>query len=104
MSAHPLTADYGQRFDETEIRDTACRLDLNSVNRTMRAMHTISLLLQASASERFAQEEPECLIPNQEVGLLDALIDLAGNGIIQAENVGIRLIALAKEGGNGNHS
>lgn len=92
---NPLNFDYA-RFDEKEIRDNCIRTEINHGLRKLSGIEAIATILHAAAAESNASGT-EPLSDVIVCGLADALAELALDGRIQLENVGLGVAALQKK-------
>lgn len=88
----PLTINY-DRFKESDIPDTAMRVQLNTAWRAFDGLIAIGRVLEANEAERVAQDDPIVLDDRVTAGLLNAVVVLAEIGRSQVDGCGGRINA-----------
>jgi hypothetical protein len=97
MPISPLSVDWGCEHAEEDIPDTTLRLAVNGLQRKMRAIEAIAILVQGHCVEADAQEDPEQLSPKCLQGLLDAIVELSGEGGSETAEMAVHLKQLARK-------
>jgi hypothetical protein len=95
LAVNPLNIDY-DRFAESDINDACARANVNCCMRKFSGIRAIATMLNATAVETNAQGKAP-LADHILIGLADALTELAVDGGIQIENVGLRFSAIERE-------